>query len=345
MASIYVIIPCYNARKYLEQAVDSVLTQPSKNIDIVLVDDGSTDGTEVLCDQLSARHERVTVIHKENGGVSSARNAGIEYTLSKVSSGGTFVAFLDADDAWVPGFLNDSVEELLNSGYDLIGFQSCNCNQNLRRNESLRQMRHTGYLHGGAANVWSHSTQHFGAMFYSVALLHKYCVRFQAGLKYSEDKKFSMQCLYLADAIYLENRIMYLYRRISTSAVSTRKYGIPYYIPIVDAYLELDMAMEKWATGQRGTLYTGRHCANVYLMDMIDEHFQQWRRKRNIDHLLETHPEYVALLKSESPFRFIPLNTRFVEYSENPSGYILKQYIKGVFCFFRRCASYIYKRI
>ncbi len=78
---IHVIIPVYNAIKYLRAAVDSVLDQPYKGINIILVDDGSTDGSGALCDMLAAESNRVSVIHQENTGVSAARNAGIEAVL------------------------------------------------------------------------------------------------------------------------------------------------------------------------------------------------------------------------------------------------------------------------
>lgn len=90
-----VIIPVYNCEKYVEQAVASVLSQPLKNINIVIIDDGSTDSSPKICDDLALNHERVTVIHTENGGVSKARNIGIDYVLSKADS--DYIGFLDSD--------------------------------------------------------------------------------------------------------------------------------------------------------------------------------------------------------------------------------------------------------
>ena len=93
-----VIIPVYNCEKYVEQAVASVLSQPLKNINIVIIDDGSTDSSPKICDDLALNHERVTVIHTENGGVSKARNIGIDYVLSKADS--DYIGFLDSDDLY-----------------------------------------------------------------------------------------------------------------------------------------------------------------------------------------------------------------------------------------------------
>lgn len=79
---IAVVVPVYNAKNYLKKAVMSVLNQKYKKIKIILVDDGSTDGSSDLCDELACQYAAVTALHQENGGVSAARNYGIEYVLT-----------------------------------------------------------------------------------------------------------------------------------------------------------------------------------------------------------------------------------------------------------------------
>lgn len=89
-----IIIPVYNVEKYLNECVDSVLNQTYKNMEIILVDDGSTDGSPQICDSYAEKDNRIKVIHKKNGGSSSARNAGIKNMT------GDYVLFLDSDDFW-----------------------------------------------------------------------------------------------------------------------------------------------------------------------------------------------------------------------------------------------------
>ena len=89
---ISVILPVYNVQDTLERAVESVQNQTYQNFEIILVNDGSTDGSGQICDELAATDERIRVIHKPNGGLSSARNAGIE------AAKGEFLSFLDSDD-------------------------------------------------------------------------------------------------------------------------------------------------------------------------------------------------------------------------------------------------------
>ena len=90
--TISVIIPVFNTTKFLKKCVDSVINQTYKNLEIILVDDGSTDGSEKICDDYSKIDNRVIVVHKQNGGLSSARNTGLE------KASGEFVAFADSDD-------------------------------------------------------------------------------------------------------------------------------------------------------------------------------------------------------------------------------------------------------
>lgn len=89
---ISVIVPVYNVEKYLRRCVDSILKQTYRNLEILLVDDGSTDGCAAICDDYGRKDVRVRVIHKENGGLSSARNVGIDAAM------GELLAFVDSDD-------------------------------------------------------------------------------------------------------------------------------------------------------------------------------------------------------------------------------------------------------
>lgn len=112
------IIPIYNVEQYLEQCVNSVLNQTYRNIEVILVDDGSPDGCPALCDAYALKDNRVKVVHKLNGGASTSRNAGLNETT------GEYVIFMDGDDFWVN---NDDLGKLVelvreNQNCDFIGF-------------------------------------------------------------------------------------------------------------------------------------------------------------------------------------------------------------------------------
>ncbi len=89
---VSVIIPIYNVEKYIVKCVQSVINQSYKQLEILLIDDGSTDSSGEICDTLLVEDSRIKVFHKENGGLSSARNYGIEQAT------GDYITFIDSDD-------------------------------------------------------------------------------------------------------------------------------------------------------------------------------------------------------------------------------------------------------
>ena len=91
---ISVIVPVYNVENYLRRCVDSIINQTYKNLEIILVDDGSPDNCPVICDEYAQKDSRIKVIHKENGGLSSARNCGMDMAT------GEYIGFVDGDD-WI----------------------------------------------------------------------------------------------------------------------------------------------------------------------------------------------------------------------------------------------------
>lgn len=113
---VAVIIPVYKVEKYLESCVQSVVRQDYLPINIYLVDDGSPDRSPELCDKLAAQNWRIRALHKKNGGLSSARNAG----LSMVSKDAEYILFLDSDDSLVPGAIAGLVKMAKDSGADII---------------------------------------------------------------------------------------------------------------------------------------------------------------------------------------------------------------------------------
>lgn len=109
---ISVIIPVYKVEKYLSRCIESVINQTYKDLEIILVDDGSNDSCPQICDKYAEKDGRIVVIHKENGGLSSARNAGIE--IAK----GEYIAFLDSDDEYYEETSIEKMHNLLKNNSD-----------------------------------------------------------------------------------------------------------------------------------------------------------------------------------------------------------------------------------
>ena len=113
---ISIVLPTYNVKDYIEQCITSLIHQTYQNLEILIVDDGSTDGTGALCDQLAQQDSRIRVIHKENGGTHTGRNLGIRETT------GAYIMFLDPDDWLDPETFAELAEKIREHHPDVIRF-------------------------------------------------------------------------------------------------------------------------------------------------------------------------------------------------------------------------------
>lgn len=111
---ISIIIPVFNVEPYLVKALESVTCQTYRDLEIIIIDDGSTDGSGLICDDFARRDERIKVIHQENRGLSNARNAGLDIMK------GEAVAFLDPDDSYHPDYIKAMAEAMDRTGADII---------------------------------------------------------------------------------------------------------------------------------------------------------------------------------------------------------------------------------
>lgn len=109
-------MPVYNAGIYMKKAVESILSQSLKEIELILVDDGSTDGSSEKCDEYAKNDNRVVVIHQKNGGICNARNAALK--IAK----GEYIAFSDHDDEYLPGLLENSYKKAIKTNADVVKF-------------------------------------------------------------------------------------------------------------------------------------------------------------------------------------------------------------------------------
>lgn len=109
-----IIIPVYNVQSYLAEALESVIHQTYSNLEILIIDDGSTDGSGEICDEYAVKDNRIHVIHQENKGLSAARNVGLDMMTGEV------VAFLDSDDAYYPEFVEKMIAAMIRNQADLV---------------------------------------------------------------------------------------------------------------------------------------------------------------------------------------------------------------------------------
>lgn len=210
---VSIIVPAYNAEKFLSRCADSVLNQTYKNIELIIINDGSADKTGVIGDQYARGDHRVVVVHQENKGVSAARNAGID------RSRGEYIMFVDADDALVPDAVEMMLSEIRSADADIVA-----CNSRRIRNEeavSLPQSKdRRKTLEGMESLVGSLQDRGFG---YSACakLFRRDLVgdtRFVEGRRVNEDSFFMFQCFCKQPRMVLRDRYVYLYYVTEDSA-------------------------------------------------------------------------------------------------------------------------------
>ncbi len=236
LPAIGVVIPCYKAEHTLRQTVESVLQGAPDNLQLVLVEDGSPDGTGALCDALAAQDPRVTALHQPNGGASAARNAGLD-TLCR--SGAEWVLFVDADDTIQPYATEMLVARAEESGADLVIAHYNRITPPRPRSEaSARPERPTkvqtfGFLLEGAMTkeefaaglMQEPASFYYGVMWnklYRADIVHAHddiiCAE---DMDWSEDLYFNLSYIRYAEKFYALSTPIYNYYNTPGSAVHT----------------------------------------------------------------------------------------------------------------------------
>ncbi len=208
---VSVIIPVYNVKDYLDQCIRSILAQTLKEIEVILVDDGSTDGSETICDKYVKRDTRIKVIHKKNGGLSSARNSGVAIAEAD------YVMFVDGDDWVEPQFCELPYYAAKSNNADVVMFlynRVSNGNSfaiSVESKKGVISEREALYL----------NTRYLIASWsgcYRRVLFNKQM--FPNG-KYYEDIGFSHKLLHEAKTIYFLNAHLYNYRMNRPGSITT----------------------------------------------------------------------------------------------------------------------------
>lgn len=114
---VSVIVPVYNVRPYLEESLESVVSQTYQNLEILVIDDGSTDGSGEICDRFAENDSRIRVVHQENKGLGAARNVGLDLASGQV------VSFLDSDDAFLPSAIEKALNAMIVTHADITLFK------------------------------------------------------------------------------------------------------------------------------------------------------------------------------------------------------------------------------
>lgn len=217
---VSVIMPAYNLERYIAKSIESVLNQSYSFFELIIVNDGSKDGTEQLIEKYAESDKRIKIINQENAGVSVARNKGIELAR------GEYISFLDGDDLWHRDFLNEMLSYIENNdeNIDFIYAKTEECFSDDRKTVLGGDRVVDGYFEDFLApNCELRLAFHIGAMLVRRKLLNRYNIRFVPGLRLSEDTGFIIELLSVTKAHGLHKVLAYYMRRVD-SATGEKKW-------------------------------------------------------------------------------------------------------------------------
>lgn len=213
--AVSVVVPAYNVENYIEQCALSVLNQSYPCCELIIIDDGSTDGTPQILDKLADRNDCIRVIHKENAGVSAARNTGIDM------ANGEYIVFVDGDDYLAPDFIEYMVGMAKKTGSEFCLSQNCFTHKNECKTEKeeldvLNPADATALLLSPIVIVgcWN--------KMFSRQLLINEQIRFATDLFYGEGLHFITTVAQRANCVAVGNQKVYYYRRNNALSATTK---------------------------------------------------------------------------------------------------------------------------
>ena len=213
---VSIIVPVYKVEKYLHRCVDSIINQTYKNIEVILIDDSSPDRCPEICDEYAKKDERVKVIHKQNGGVSSARNAGLD------AARGEFICFVDSDD-WISESMIDELLIQMKHTTSQLVMGGCNfvTKKGTISKSYDREVFTEREISGNILKIYDYSYGSVWAKLFLKEIIDKESIRFKISVPLGEDTQFLFEYIKHCSTVLYSDAILYYYdRTISGSAVS-----------------------------------------------------------------------------------------------------------------------------
>lgn len=222
---ISVIMPVYNVADYLSQSIESVLNQDHRNLELILIDDGSTDASSAICDAYAAQDSRVRVIHQANGGAAAAKNTGLRIAV------GTYLCFVDSDDYLEPNVYGHMLKTLKQHHADAVQFSFRDVYTNRTEEQILTPcvLNEREYLTRFAGDwtcplLWN--------KLYKRSLYDG--IFFEEGHKI-DDEYFTYQGFLEPCRVVLDDTVIYNYRKRASSVMSSAKAGEQRILDCIDS--------------------------------------------------------------------------------------------------------------
>lgn len=213
---ISIIIPVYNVEKYISECIESILKQTYKDFELLLINDGSTDTSGIICDKYAQLDKRVHVFHKRNEGVSKARNLGIEYAT------GEWICFIDSDDWILSNYLETIINDTNIADLTFWGFQLHYANTLQTEYKPLDRFFNERKAIEDCLAYLKHNNQHFEYLGYTVnklfkaSIIKEHHIRFIDNLSIREDEVFTLSYARYISSIRVKSSPLYNYRILQT---------------------------------------------------------------------------------------------------------------------------------
>lgn len=207
--TVSIIVPVYNAEKTIGRCIESILNQEYTDFELILIDDGSTDGSSILCDVYAEKDERIRVVHKENSGVSDSRNMALDMAQ------GTYLQFLDADDWITPNATRAFVETAIGANADMVISDFYRVvDRRISQKGSIDEEGILTRCEFAEQMMENPADFYYGVLwnkFYKREIVEKYRLRMDKDISWCEDFMFNLEYLRHANYIYVIQLPLYYY--------------------------------------------------------------------------------------------------------------------------------------
>lgn len=219
---ISVIIPVYNVEKYLRQCLDSVVNQTLKDIEILIINDGSTDNSQYIIKEYADKYSNIKVINKQNEGLYKARNTGLENATGK------YIGFVDSDDYIKHDMYEKLYSKAEETNADIVSCNYCifyekkNKLKNIDFSKSIKLLKHSNNKLTGAEEILFDTPVSWNKIFKKHFLI-KNNIAFDSNIRIADDAYFNRLCFFNAKKIFYIPDFLYIYRKFRENSIRNKK--------------------------------------------------------------------------------------------------------------------------